>query len=92
VIVLPGTTSVTAAPILHRIREQLTLALMTAQLPPFTVSIGLTDSTWSSELPELLSRADVALRTAKVDGRDQIVIADDGDATVVSTALGELID
>jgi diguanylate cyclase (GGDEF)-like protein len=85
VIVLPGTTVVTAAPILHRIREQLAQALTTAELPQFTVSIGLTDSAWSTELPELLTRADLALRTAKADGRDQVVIADDEAAVAPAT-------
>ena len=79
VLVLPRTSVTTAAPVLHRLRSALADALAGAQLPPFTVSIGLVDSTWSDQLDVLLRTADRALMQAKADGRDRVVIADDDD-------------
>jgi hypothetical protein len=40
------------------------------------VSIGLADSTWSSDLTDVLRAADHALMEAKAQGRDRLVIAD----------------
>ena len=80
VIVLPGADVVTAAPVLHRLRERLAETLAGAQLPAFTASLGLTDSSAAEDLPELLETADRALMLAKEQGRDRIVIADTDDA------------
>ena len=44
-MVLPGIDALTAAPVLHRIRERLLDAVGTALIPEFSVSIGLADST-----------------------------------------------
>ncbi len=74
VIVLPGADVTTAAPVLHRIRSTLADAINTAQVPPFTVSIGLVDSTWSEDLVSLMRSADRALREAKDQGRDRVII------------------
>ena len=76
VIVLPGLDALTAAPVLHRVREKLREAVGTAMIPGFTVSIGVADSSWSALLPDLLRAADEALMQAKTDGRDRLVIAD----------------
>ena len=76
VIILPGVDALTAAPILHRIREKLSDAVGTALIPAFTVSIGVADSTWSSDLTDVLRAADHALMAAKAQGRDRLVIAD----------------
>ncbi len=76
VVVLPGTDALTAAPVLHRIRERLQDAVGTALIPEFSVSIGLADSTWSSDLTDVLRAADHALMEAKAQGRDRLVIAD----------------
>ncbi len=76
VIVLPGLDALTAAPVLHRLREKLREAVGTATIPGFTVSIGVADSSWSALLPDLLRAADEALMQAKTDGRDRLVIAD----------------
>ena len=76
VIILPGVDALTAAPILHRIREKLSEAVGTALIPAFTVSIGVADSTWSSDLTDVLRAADHALMAAKAQGRDRLVIAD----------------
>ncbi len=76
VIVLPGVDALTAAPVLHRIRDGLQAAVGTALIPAFTVSIGVADSTWSSDLVDVLRAADHALMEAKAQGRDRLVIAD----------------
>ncbi len=76
VIVLPGADVVAAAPVLHRIRTTLEESIGSAQVPPFTVSMGLVDSTWSDDLVSLLRSADRALLHAKATGRDRIVIDD----------------
>jgi diguanylate cyclase (GGDEF)-like protein len=76
VIVLPGVDALTAAPILHRIRDKLADAVGTALIPAFTVSIGVADSSWSTDVTDVLRAADHALLTAKAQGRDRLVIAD----------------
>lgn len=76
VIVLPGADVSRAAPILHRLRERLAEALADAQLPTFTVSLGLVDSSAGQDLSELVQLADRALMQAKTDGRDRVVIWD----------------
>jgi diguanylate cyclase (GGDEF)-like protein len=87
VIVLPGVDALTAAPILHRIRDKLAEAVGTALIPAFTVSIGVADSSWSSDLTDVLRAADHALLAAKAQGRDRLVIADP--PTVGSTLPSE---
>lgn len=77
VIVLPGADVAGAAPVLHRLRERLAEVLTGAQLPAFTMSAGIVDSSWADELPDLVDRADRALMQAKAAGRDRIVIGDD---------------
>jgi diguanylate cyclase (GGDEF)-like protein len=76
VIVLPGVDALGAAPVLHRIRDKLAEAVGTALIPSFTVSLGVADSTWSSDLTDVLRAADHALLAAKAQGRDRLVIAD----------------
>ncbi len=77
VIILVGANVVDAAPVLHRLREHLAEALTDAELPAYTASIGLADSTISRDLHELLVAADRALLDAKATGRDRLVIGDD---------------
>lgn len=74
VIVLPGADVTVAAPVLHRIRSTLEESIGAAQVPAFTVSIGLVDSTWSNDLQSLLRSADRALSEAKDQGRDRVII------------------
>jgi diguanylate cyclase (GGDEF)-like protein len=84
VIILPGVDALAAAPVLHRIRDKLADAVGTALVPAFTVSLGVADSSWSSDLTDVLRAADHALMAAKEQGRDRLVIADppaDGSVT-----------
>jgi diguanylate cyclase (GGDEF)-like protein len=81
VVVLPNNDADGAAPVLHRLRQRLSAALTDAQLPVFTVSAGLTDSSTSPHFSELLNNADRALMAAKRDGRDRIVF----DETIIES-------
>ena len=58
---LPDVDALGAAPVLHRIREQLKMAVGSALIPDFTVSMGVADSTWSPDLADVLRAADHAL-------------------------------
>jgi PleD family two-component response regulator len=44
-------------------------------VPPFTVSIGLADSTYATTAAAIIAYADAALMTAKREGRDRLIIA-----------------
>lgn len=65
-IVFPGLTATTAAAACERIREALLLACVEANMPTFTTSFGITDSSMGAELGELFSVADEALYEAKL--------------------------
>lgn len=82
VMVLPHLDVVSAAPVLHRLRHHLAEALTDAQLPSFTTSLGLADSTVSDDYQEILDAADQALMRAKSEGRDRLVIGDSSAYTV----------
>ncbi|MEO6654211.1 MAG: GGDEF domain-containing protein [Ilumatobacteraceae bacterium] len=86
VIVLPGADVTRSAPVLHRLQRRLSEALADAQLPTFTVSLGLVDTTGGDDLSELIQLADRALMQAKADGRDRIVIWDSSLAEPTSSA------
>ena len=64
-----------AAPIVHRLRTALGASIAAAGVPPFTVSVGLADSTYATNAAEVIAVADGALLTAKREGRDQLIIA-----------------
>jgi diguanylate cyclase (GGDEF)-like protein len=87
VVVLPQLDALGAAPVLHRIREQLKTAVGSALVPDFTVSMGVADSTWSPDLADVLRAADQALMQAKEQGRDRLVIADHPTPQVPLTGL-----
>lgn len=86
VIILPGATVITAAPVLHRLRERLAEAVGSANVPSFTTSLGLADSTTSLDFQEILDAADQALMRAKAEGRDRLVVGES--AAYDTTSLG----
>jgi diguanylate cyclase (GGDEF)-like protein len=88
VVVLPNTDIAAAAPALHRIRQLLHSFLAAAEVPTFTCSIGLVDSTTSADLTQLVRAADHALMTAKRQGRDRIVIADEVEIATPEVVAG----
>lgn len=75
-IVLPDSDLVTAQKVLDRLRHRLADELADAQLPPFTVSVGVTDMTASNDLSELIHLADRTLLSAKSEGRDRVIVWD----------------
>jgi diguanylate cyclase (GGDEF)-like protein len=75
VVVLPDLDVVGAAPTVHRIRDRLAITVSNGEVPPFTASFGLADSTQGSESSDVIRVADTAMFEAKQTGRDRLVIA-----------------
>jgi diguanylate cyclase (GGDEF)-like protein len=78
VVVFPGQSIDTAARVLGRVQENLILALAAGNVPPFTVSFGVADSTDGDELGDLCMAADTALFQAKREGRNRVVVVRGG--------------
>lgn len=79
VFVLPGASEEIAEAAMNRIRDDLRKRVATTNLPPFTVSIGLADSSRCVDWSDLLHAADRALLVAKATGRDRVVVDRQGD-------------
>jgi diguanylate cyclase (GGDEF)-like protein len=79
VLVFPDLSIPETKDVLERLRVRLAEAQQSAAVPTFTVSYGVTNSRSGSTLDEILRYADRALSTAKRDGRDRIVAADNRD-------------
>jgi diguanylate cyclase (GGDEF)-like protein len=75
-LVYVGCDVTEAAPIVHRLRAALAESVVVAGVPPFTVSIGLADSTYATTAAAIIAHADTALMTAKREGRDRLIIAE----------------
>ena len=86
VVVLAGADVASASPVFHRLRERLAEEVAGSQVPAFTVSIGLCDSTWSEDLQTVVQSADRALMLAKTQGRDCLVIDDPAEVSTGSDA------
>lgn len=74
-IVLPSCPIDEAIQVLERVRGRLVDRLLIAQLPDFTVSLGLASSNQADEFQQVVALADEALLAAKAGGRDRIVVA-----------------
>jgi diguanylate cyclase (GGDEF)-like protein len=74
-LIYTGCDVTDAAPIVHRLRAALADSVIVAGVPPFTVSIGLADSTYATTAAAIIAYADAALITAKREGRDRLIIA-----------------
>lgn len=74
-IVMPGADSHTAASTVDRLREHLAQRLAGADVPTFTASFGIADTTAGRDLDALVRLADEALYRAKHAGRDRSVLA-----------------
>jgi diguanylate cyclase len=85
-LVYVGCDVTEAAPIVHRLRAALAESVAAAGVPPFTVSIGLADSTYASTAAAIIAYADVALMTAKREGRDRLIVATKPDQVVSETS------
>jgi diguanylate cyclase (GGDEF)-like protein len=75
VVVFPDTDLAGAEPMLHRIVQTLAETVQTGEVPPFTVSAGVADSTLADEATDVIRHADEAMFRAKQAGRDRIVRA-----------------
>ena len=87
-IVYVGCDVTEAAPIVHRLRAALAASVAAAGVPPFTVSVGLADSTYAVTAAEIIAIADSGLLTAKREGRDQLIIASKPDSVDGSPLAG----
>ena len=75
VIVLPECSVEEARQVLERVHERMAERIAIAQLPQFTISFGVASSDQAVEFDQVVALADGALLSAKVGGRDQIVIS-----------------
>jgi len=75
VVVFPDIDAVTAAMTVHRVRTNLAAATATGEVPPFTASFGLADSSHGTDTIDVIRAADVAMFQAKQGGRDRLVIS-----------------
>ena len=71
----------------HRLHTALAESVAAAGVPPFTVSIGLADSTYATTAAAIIAYADAALMTAKREGCDHLIIAAKPDRAVGETLL-----
>ena len=76
VAIFPGVAASAAQPIVERLALDLSEAVKAGDVPPFTVSVGLSDSALASEFTEVIRQADEAMFRAKQEGRDRIVMTD----------------
>ena len=72
---LPRTRPDDATRALERLREELVLAQSASTDPPFTLSIGVIGSTAGGTIEEILHRAAGALKHAKSQGGNRVVVA-----------------
>jgi diguanylate cyclase (GGDEF)-like protein len=75
VILFPHTSAAQAEPVTQRIAGNLADAVLTGDVPPFTISVGIADSETAADPVEVIRIADEAMFRAKQTGRDRIVRA-----------------
>jgi len=85
-VVVPDVDAQGAAEVADRLRMALAVAVIGSG-PPFTVSIGVSDSTMARDLAGQLALADAALLTAKRDGRDRCLVAGPGSLPAGAMAM-----
>jgi diguanylate cyclase (GGDEF)-like protein len=74
VLVFAHTDRAGASEVVDRLRVQLGAVLLADDAPPFTASFGLTDTTISKQVDELIRLADRGLMEAKAQGRNRLVL------------------
>jgi diguanylate cyclase (GGDEF)-like protein len=77
VVVLPECDVRDAHAVAERVRSRLATSLVGANIPTFTVSIGIAGYEPTLSFTETVERADAALRTAKQSGRNRTIVADE---------------
>jgi diguanylate cyclase (GGDEF)-like protein len=87
VVVLPECTAEQAAPVVHRIREELRAATTRPDcpIPAYTASFGVADSTYALDATDVIDLADRALLQAKKEGKDRLILADRPDTPAAHT-------
>ena len=85
VVLLPGIEIHEAVEIIERVREALARTTRRGDVPSFTASYGIAESTAAANFEDLLQKADRALFAAKEAGRDCICI--DGHRIAVAPNL-----
>lgn len=75
-IVMQDAHAQTAEETTQRLRKKLADALQHGKAPSFTASFGISDSSMSRNVGQLVQFADVALYQAKASGRDRACVAD----------------
>ena len=78
VVVLPDCSVSDAYAVINRLREQLAAVQSSRNVPPFTVSFGITAARPENTFTQTLEIADAALLKAKATGRDRVVISGEG--------------
>src|SRR5262249_46134651 len=71
VVLLVGTLATPAVDWVNRLRARMTNDLGASDLPPFTSSFGIADSSMARDPAALMPIAETALYIAKNDGRDR---------------------
>jgi diguanylate cyclase (GGDEF)-like protein len=84
-VLLPRVDVTEAVEIMDRVRVALARTTRRGDVPPFTASYGVAQSSAATDFEDLLLRADRALFAAKDNGRDSICI--DGHTIVVAPDL-----
>ncbi len=72
--IFPDTTPDDAVKALERLREALLLAQSSAEIAPFTLSVGVVASSHGGPIDKILMRAADALRFAKSEGGNRVVL------------------
>lgn len=71
----PRCSVLNARAAMERVRESVVLDLSSAELAPFTVSVGVADSNQGTSIDELVETAGTALRAAKREGGNRVRVA-----------------
>ena len=90
VVMIDESSAGGAVGLVERIRENLVLALAGSNSAPFTASYGVSDTTMSDDLEELVALADESLLEAKRQGRDRVIVAGSWEADSSDDAHGEV--
>jgi diguanylate cyclase (GGDEF)-like protein len=75
-IVMVGATGKIAEDMIGRLRKRLATTLLSGKSPHFSASFGIADTSMRTRLEDLVNLADVALYSAKAQGRNRACLAD----------------
>lgn len=87
-VAFPQTSAIDAAHALERVRETLVLQLAINDVPPFTVSCGVSDSNQGDSIEAIIETAELAVALAKRSGANRVMIAGEGTTHLPGDAPG----